>query len=163
MEKQNEGLQLEDDIEFLRKDWKFERIGWVFLTLFVLAAAAGLFGRGGFIWNKAVAGNSEDGLALEYNPFWRQQSPEELKITMSGADTSIVFSSTGLDDIKIENVLPQPEHLDHSENKLTVTYKNSAEARVIKVFLDPQKIGPFKCRVTTGNKPAANLSVFIYP
>ena len=163
MEKKDKELQLEEDLEFLRKDWKFERIGWVLMLVFLLAALAGVFGRGGLIWNETTVGNKTTGIEIEYSEVWRKEAPEELILTGSGADTVIEIYTRQMDMIKVENMLPQPERSEFTSDKITLFYQPVSGSRTIHVHINPLKFGRFKARVKAGTKEAVNFSVFIYP
>jgi hypothetical protein len=43
---QFDGLQLPQDLRFLRVEWKLQRLAWGALALILVAALAGLLGKG---------------------------------------------------------------------------------------------------------------------
>ena len=69
-------IELAEDMEFQRKNWRAERIGWAVLAFILLAAALGLFGQGPLGGTVVAAG--DDSLSLTYERFWRLSSPTRL-------------------------------------------------------------------------------------
>jgi hypothetical protein len=62
-------MEVNADIEFQRRVWRVQRIGWLIIAAVIVAALLGVFG-GGPLSRAAVQG---DGLRLEYERFARLQ------------------------------------------------------------------------------------------
>ena len=163
MEKINNELQIEQDVDFQRKNWKFERAGWLFMLLFVLAAVAGLFGRGGVIWNTSVAGDKNDGLEIKYSSFVRQQAPEELEINMGGTETTLVVQSKDFNKIQINNVVPQPEKTESSADKITYTFPPQQTDRSVNISYKAKEVGSAAFEISNGLGKKYSINQFIYP
>ena len=67
--KKIDDLQIDEDMEFQRRSWIVQRIGWAIFALVILLAALGLFGDG--ILSDTKAGQEEGALWLEYPRFER--------------------------------------------------------------------------------------------
>lgn len=65
-------LELDQDIDFQRRSWAVQRVGWGVMALVALAALLGLFGPGPI--NNAITGSKEAPLWLEYKRFGRFQT-----------------------------------------------------------------------------------------
>ena len=61
-QKQNDRLQINEDIEFQKKEWNWARLGWVLMLIIALAGLLGLFGQGPLSKSTARAG----GIEVEY-------------------------------------------------------------------------------------------------
>src|SRR5688572_7914845 len=79
----NHELQLEEELPMHERSWVIQRVGWVLIILFVLAAAAGLFGDGILSKKKSTSGNA----TAEYERFARYES--ETKILLQSPNESI--------------------------------------------------------------------------
>lgn len=84
------GLELDDVMEFQRRSWRVQRVGWMLMAMFIVAALAGLFGNGPVA--HATAG-SAGSLFLRYDRFNRLHGPHSLEIDVSpsaiGADSTV--------------------------------------------------------------------------
>ncbi len=75
-------LDIRHDLEYHRRLFVFQRIGWALLALFVLAALLGLIGAEGPL----NAGTAENDLVrVEYDRFPHQESPTQVDITLRHA------------------------------------------------------------------------------
>ena len=105
-------LQLSDDIDQQRRDWIFERIGWVLLAAALFAALAGLFGPG--IFGTARASAADGTLSVEYLRFVRARSPQELRVIVEPQNNGdsrfqVWIDSAYVDALSLERVTPQPD------------------------------------------------------
>ena len=64
-------LDVHQDLPHERLEWTFEPIGWVVIALVLLAALAGLLGRGPL--SRATVGHDGAALRVEYNCLARYQ------------------------------------------------------------------------------------------
>jgi hypothetical protein len=71
-------LEIDEDFEWERGEWTFERIGWGLMALFILAALAGFFGRGPV--SSRTAGIENGPFWVEYQRFVRYNAPEEIHV-----------------------------------------------------------------------------------
>jgi hypothetical protein len=62
-------MEINADLEFQRRVWAAQRIGWIAIGAFVIAALVGVFGQGP-LSSAAAGGNA---LRIEYERFARLQ------------------------------------------------------------------------------------------
>ena|SRR5687768_5760927 len=102
-------IQVNEDLSFLRKEWRFQRIGWGAMLLFVLLGLSGALGRGPL--SKAKAGNTAT-FALSYERLIRHAADTRLQITAGSTlrgDTLRVYVTSGyLNAFEIRNIVPEP-------------------------------------------------------
>jgi hypothetical protein len=103
-------LEIDEDIAFQRKEWRFQRIGVAALFLFVLAALLGLTGMGGPL-SRGEAGNSNGPLHVEYERFVRRGSSSKVTMHFRGATGATRFwvSAPYLEHVQIDSVIPTPD------------------------------------------------------
>src|SRR4051794_40698086 len=71
-------LEIEQDLAYQRREWAFERVGWLLLGLLLLAALVGLLGRGPL--SNTTAGDPGGPLRVEYQRFLRHRSTSTLRV-----------------------------------------------------------------------------------
>lgn len=103
---QSATLQVNSDRRFQECFWKLERLAWVGLGLFILAAVIGLTGKGGYFAQARVgAGNVE----ISYPRIARWQAPERLTIDLEASGpTRVILSQGFLSAFSVDSVTPQP-------------------------------------------------------
>ena len=103
-------LEIDEDVAFQQKEWKFQRIGLAALFLFVLAALLGLTGMGGPL-SHGEAGDSNGPLHVEYQRFVRRGSSSKMTLHLRGATGAIRFwvSAHYLEHVQIDSVAPAPD------------------------------------------------------
>src|SRR5215204_3554855 len=71
-------LELDQDLAFQHRQWRFERIGWAVMGLVIIASLAGLFGHSPFA--RAQVQTADHKLTVEYDRFARYESDAEIKV-----------------------------------------------------------------------------------
>ncbi len=107
-------LQVEQDLDFQRREWAIQRVGWVVMLLVVVAALLGLFGQG--VLGTATIGDSGDPLQLAYDRFDRKHAPTELQVEVAGrtvqeGQVRLWLNDRFLSQIELEQVVPEPEQV----------------------------------------------------
>jgi hypothetical protein len=110
-----EGIQLEENLEFQRREWAAQRIGAWTVLAFVVAAALGFFGAGG-AFSRARADAPDAGVWVEYDRFARVGAPARLQIHSSAHMNrtprhEVQLNRTFFDSIRIEQIVPEPQEM----------------------------------------------------
>lgn len=98
---------IEEDIDFQRKVWRFERLGWVLLLLLTVATLLGLFSEGLLCDHEASAG----ALRAEYGRFERNGAATRVVLTArgeAGTGVELILGSAFMATHDIEGIQPQP-------------------------------------------------------
>lgn len=138
-------LEIDQDLEFQRKAWVAQRVGWALMALFVLAAAVGLLGAGPLSHARAAIPGV---MTLEYERFARFESSETLTVRLDSAATAgevvrLSLNREFLDSAKIETVLPPPARVESAAGRLIYVFA-MGEPRVplvVTFTFEPQDIG----------------------
>lgn len=160
-------LQLSDDIDQQRRDWIFERIGWVLLAAALFAALAGLFGPG--IFGTARASAADGTLSVEYLRFVRARSPQELRVIVEPQNNGdsrfqVWIDSAYVDALSLERVTPQPDTVHAGAQRMTFEFAwDGAPGQVPITFeIEPREAGRLRARIGVDTS-AAEIRQFVYP
>ena len=101
-------LELGQDLPFQRRTWLVQRVGWGVVLLLLLAAAAGLLGRGPL--SEKTARSADGALGVRYGRFVRHRAPTtvQLQLAPDVADQGQVrlwLDLRYLEGVTIENIL----------------------------------------------------------
>ena len=160
-------LELEESMGFERKNWIAERIAWVLLTLFVLAALIGVFGRGGI--SSAKAGSAEQGMEAEYERFLRYHTSDNITFLVENSAKDSTYQlhlgTEWLEKVKIERVVPQPESEIATKDGIEYTFRVSPGHSPLRLcfYFEPHKTGTATVSVTSSDGKSLSFSQFIYP
>ena len=160
-------LEVHDDLEFQRKTWRFERIGWAVMGLIVLAALLGLTGSG---WlSQTIATNAQ--LRVEYDRFLRMEAPVVFKLHIGPASVSadavvLRVDAAFVEDFDIERVVPEPAAWRLTPEGAELRFAASGEGPlgVVNLRLQPQRYGPGTATIGLADQqPPVRLRYFVYP
>jgi hypothetical protein len=161
-------LQLDQDLEFERRTWTIERLGWVVLAMVGLAALIGLLGPGPL--SKTIAGEEGGALWLEYSRFGRLKAPLTLRLHLgpkAGQHGSVRLwlSREYLEGVKVESVTPPPVHVEAGPEQLTYVFAISelTHSTAVSLSLKAEQIGRQQGCVGLMNGPTVCFRQFIYP
>ena len=161
-------LEVDEDLEFQRRDWIFERAGWVALVLVLIAACAGLFGRGPLSDRSLTA---PDGSArVDWARFERHGSPAEFTLTVFRRSPVDTTTRVWLDEgfvagITLDRVIPQPvsEATDGGRLVLEIPTPRGVDSTRVIVRFTPDRIGERGIRLGIAGAAALRLDQFVYP
>lgn len=161
-------LEIGQDIDFQRRSWVAQRVGWAAMALVLTAAALGLFGPG--VFNAAVAGERGGALWLEYGRFWRSQSMATLRVHLvpaagTAGGSRVWLSRDYLDAVSVQRVTPPPERVEARPDRLTYVFALAEPGRptVVTFEVEPQRPGPLAAALGVEGGPAVGFTQFIHP
>lgn len=157
-------LEIEQDLERQRRSWLAQRIGWVALVAFLIAAGLGVFGGDGPL-REAKAGATS---AVSYDRFTRFGSPTELEILPSPADVRNAKVDVALDaaywlDFRVDAVTPEPDAVRAAAGQIVYTFLSSAEPEQVSFRITPLESGVQRGRVRIGGGETVEFTQLIYP
>lgn len=129
---------IEERYSFARKELRLQKVLVVVLFCFILVGLLGLFGDGYFSERTISAENYE----IEYQQFVREETPTELTIHLKkvSENISVSFNDDYVRQVRIEQVLPEPENMWIEDNRLFYSFGSSSEGSVI-FYLNPERSG----------------------
>jgi hypothetical protein len=153
-------FQIDDDLNFQRREWKVQRAGWIAMTLVIIAALFGVFGAGPL----SSATIERAGLRLEYERFGRLQRSSQLRFTISGTDDPVPLLIGGdyLDRVMIERITPEPGKAEARSDGVVFQFVLQGPA-VVTFHLMPKKFGLASGKARLGQAAPITFTQFIYP
>ena len=161
-------LQIAEDLEFQRKEWRFERIGWALMALVLLAALLGLLGPGPL--SNATAGEEGGALWAKYQRFAHRSALTRLEV-YAGPNTAqegqlrlwVSRETIGVNEVR--GIQPEPEQVSAAGDRFVYTFAVDDPAREVVVYflLEPTKY--FRQQIALGIEggPQLGFTQVLYP
>jgi hypothetical protein len=162
------GPEIHEDPRIERRHWLYERVVWTLMALVVLAEILGVFG-GGALSRGAVEAAS-NGLRVEYSRFSRRTSPTHLRVhvppgSASGGEVRVWIDRRYLDDVDVQHVTPEPDHVELGSERLTYVFRTQdpAAAAEIAFAVEPQSWGRIRGRAGVEGGEQVAFAQIIFP
>lgn len=159
-------LEINQDLEFQRRMWKAERIGWSAMAMLLVGALLGLFGNGPLSWTTA----SDESLMVEYQRFGRHQAPLQLRVHLQAdlvKDDMLFFQfdRAFLADVQLTRITPKPVAEQPISDGIRFVWSSSAKdgSMLVTVSYQPEHIGLLTPRLSVSNAASLSIRQFIYP
>ena len=152
------GLQIDDDKEFQRKEWRAQRIGIIGLALLVAVAAAGLTGMGGPL-NDAEAGRRGDPVFVEFERVVRQGATSSMTVHLHHAPGVVKFwvSTPYLENVRIASIDPEPERVVLEQSRQVFEVQAGATDVAITIVMEHVAIGRLDAEIGLVDGPSVRL------
>ena len=163
-----DGLQIPQDLEFQSKEWRVQRIVWVFVVALLAAAVVGAVGPGPL----SSASTGAAGFRVHYLRFARWQAPETLSVSAEPDDSGtlqVSMNQSFLDSMAVQQITPEPAGVKTSGDHFLYTFdvNPAAESIDITFDLEPTSMGTVHGIVGVGAVNAvsspARFTQLVYP
>lgn len=99
---------------FERRKWAVDRVIWVIMLAFIVAALLGVFGSGLFSRETIEQAYGSGSIKVEHPRFARFHAPEDLQVTVLAPDATgdtlrVSISSEFTDQAQIRRINPEPD------------------------------------------------------
>ncbi len=163
-----ENVEVGLDLQF-EKRWRVTQwCMWILLTLFVIAGAAGLFGRGALSKAEVLSGNGS--LLVEYQRFARYQTPAVLKVTIRqsadvGRHIVLTLPMELLETLRLDQTSPLPETVTTTDGSAVLRFSAAAQGAQMQIKLaqQPDKPGRLAGSIAVQGAGAVFIKQLIYP
>lgn len=159
-------LQLDEEMDFLRAAWRWQRVGWIAMALLVLSALAGLLGQGPLAHHEAAVG----ALQVRYERIAREAALTTLHVEIDSAairDGTVELSLDRryLGRVQIERVSPQPRSVVAGVDTLRFRFDAMREHGPVAVRFDlvPRRAGPQTAGLRLADGTTLDLFQFVLP
>lgn len=150
------------------REWWAERIGWVVISVILIAALLGMFGPGPLSHREV---SSEDGrLTVEYYGVERYSAPCELRISFEPSDAEaelvqLAISRSLVDEIRVETITPPPIATSLEAELVVYAFRvaDLSEKGHVVYRIQHESFGPLAGTITLLPGSEAELSQFICP
>jgi len=161
-------LELDQDLDRQRLEWRIQRAGWFAIAALLLAALVGLFGSGPV--SRTFADDPNSPLWLEYERFGRQRKPTTLRLHLgpgsaSGSRARVWIDGDYLADVRIERITPRPEREESGPGRTYFTFATTAADRptVVTFHVQPERIGALPGQVGLDDGAPLRFRQWIHP
>jgi hypothetical protein len=159
-------LDLPDDLEFHRTNWRAERIGWFFILAIMVSAVLGLAGRGPL----GVTRVGDETLAVVYDRVMRNDARGTVTIRLGPSVThdSVVrlWASQGiLHSCSPDEIVPTPDEVVTGGDQMTFRIHVTPGADSATVILNcaPRATGVRQGALGIVNGPSVTLRTLVLP
>lgn len=160
-----DGLELDQDLAFQRREWVAERVGWFAIAALLVAALLGVFGTGPF--SSASSGGAL--VRIDYERFGRRLAPVELRIRL-GEDASqggvarMWIAHDYLDSVHLEGITPEPDATEARADRIVFAFAVAdGGPGTVAFHMRPDSFGVLSGRVGVVDGPELRFWQFIYP
>lgn len=159
-------LEIDQDLTYQRREWVFERVGWGVMLLIVLAALAGLIGKG----PASDATAHAEGLRVEYERYLHYHASTALTVRVDGSETDrdeirLGISREFLERVEVTQIAPESLRVETAGDRQVFVFRvaeRGAPAAVTMRF-EPDKPGSLAAEVGLDGRGAVRLEMFVYP
>jgi hypothetical protein len=154
----------QSELEYHRREWVVQRIGWGAMVVFVGAAALGLFGHG--ILSDASIGDASVA-TVKFERFARHASAARIEIAIApaaaaSATVSFEVNASYLNAFEVRSIVPEPRKVETNGERIRFTFDARATPTTIMLVVVPEKIGR-KLAVFKVADRELRFEQFIYP
>jgi hypothetical protein len=152
-----------DDPRFMQRNWRFQRTGWVVITLLLLLAVGGLLGRGPL---SARHAGSAGGLEVSYHRVVRMEAEEQLDFLLpESAGPATLFISQGfLSRVRIDHISPEPERVEVRPDGQQLHFqRGAAGALPVRIVFYPKKPGSLAAGFAEAGAPVVPITMMVLP
>jgi hypothetical protein len=116
-------IEVDQDLEFQEKEWLAERLGWLIGLVLLLAALAGVFGKGPLSYATRASGP----LRVSWERLARNNSSLDLQVSLADApgqdgQLQVWLDRAYIDEFQIETVTPLPASMHIAGSRLVVVF-----------------------------------------
>jgi hypothetical protein len=160
-------IELQENPGFQLWEWRLQRLGWWALSLVVLAAMLGLFGKG--LLSGGEARNAPGSLRVRYERFARVGASNRITLDLPPAQSSdsvlLHLNRRYFDSVRIETVTPGPAGIDVGPDEVVFRFSTAATGRtpVSIVFdVEPLRAGRLPAVLRTNTEPMLTFTQLVY-
>jgi hypothetical protein len=158
-------LEIDEDLQFQQKEWRFQRIGIVLLFAFVLSAFLGFTGMGGPM-SRAEAGEEGGPLHVEYQRVVRRGGKSTMRLNFHRDPPGFIqfwVSAPYLEKVTIDAVAPAPQTVAVEGTRHVYTIRAESPDVTVTVQMEHQTFGRLEAEVGIVRGPTVSfrqLSLF---
>ncbi len=160
-------LEVSQNLDYQRRMWAVQRVGWALMVLALLAALVGLVGDGPL--SDASAGDG-GALRVEYPRFARHRAPGTLEFRLTPGDGAqrearVWLNREYLRGVTVETVFPEPASVETGPEGITYVFTLAQPGQPATVIFNlmHETIGRQQGRVRLDDGEPVTFGQFIYP
>jgi len=152
-------VEIDEDLSFQSSMWRFQRWGWKFFSLVLVAALAGLFGSGPL----ASSAISRDSVSVLFDRFQRSTAESSLQIHIAPwpAEGLSVKISRPLAD-SFTSIVPAPDVVRLSSQEATYAFLPTRQGSEVRFLLRAGSPG-WSTHIVKVHDREFRLWILVYP
>ena len=152
-------LDIDEDLNFQRREWSLQRVGIGILFLFVLAALLGLTGMGGPL-SHGEAGERGGAVFVEFERFVRRGTASTIKLHLraSPGDVRVFVSAPYFEHVRIESVAPEPELVTIEAARHVYLIRMGSSEAIVTLQVDHRSYGTLEAEVGLVDGPSVRFT-----
>jgi hypothetical protein len=158
--------EIDEDLEFERRQWVVQRVSWVICSLILVAGFIGLLGSGPL----SHVGTSAGPLTLEYERFVRNLSPTVFRLRVDSGvavdqQIGVWLDQDLVDKFDITQIIPEPIDAEAGADRVVYYFGVTESDPLSEITFDvqPSEPGLSRSRLGIVNGPEIEFDQFIYP
>jgi hypothetical protein len=160
-------LEIDQDLQFQRREWTVQRVAWAIMLLIVVGAVAGLFATGPL--SSASATTDDGALSASYGRFGRHEAYTSINLEVSSdavqADEVRIFANHAfLDTWTIESITPEPDTSELVDDGITWSFTaNLTASGEITIRVKPERVGIRSGEIGLADGERVTIRQLVYP
>jgi hypothetical protein len=154
-------IEVNQDLDFQRAEWRAQRAGWVVLALLALIALFGGFGKG-YLANASVRSSRD--LTVEYERIARHGAPSRMMLRFDrlSGEVGIAFPNDYFEHGELISITPEPERTESGAGTISYFFQVRPNAR-IHFLCKPDRLGTRRVRLVATNNAVVQFRQFVLP
>ena len=159
MSRKDRTLDIDEDLNFQKREWFFQRVGIGILFLFVLAALLGFTGKGGPV-SHGEAGERGGPVFVEFERFVRSSTTSTLTLHLRAApgDVRVFVSAPYFEHVRIENVVPEPELVTIEAARHVYLIRMGSSEAIVTMQVDHESYGTLEAEIGLVDGPSVRFT-----
>ena len=161
----NRTYPFQEDMQFQRRTWLAERIGWIAMAALLLAGLAGIFFHGPL--SHTVARSSDESISVEYERFAHKTALTHLIVRTDAPLPDHVLVRLGPSFANmhdIDSLEPRPVRSSGGSYGLEFLFARSSAGDLgVYVAARPKRFGFMSLHVEVEGRGALNIAQLVYP
>lgn len=137
------GLDIDQDMRFLRRDWRVHRIGWAAMVALVAVALAGGLGRGAL----ADVTRSAGAMHVHYDRVARHEARTLLEVRVPPSARTVWIDQSLEERWRIEQMVPAPNAVRLQADRVVYEVNVGAQGGLVRFDLLPERMGRARGRI----------------
>lgn len=162
------GIDIDQDMVYQWREWRVQRIAWVFFAAILLAGLLGLLGQGPL--SKGRIGAPDESIALDFERIDRANAPTGLVVTLGpnvaqGGTAQVALSREFIERISIEAVVPEPQSVETGAAEVIYTFEveDPAQPASMRLGFRYELAGRARGAVRLVDGPTLRFETFVWP
>lgn len=163
-----EEIEVGCDLDFERRWWRIQRIGWLVFVLLLIAGVLGFFGHGPL--SKATVNPPGSALLVDYDRLARRETPCMLelhleKAALASGEVRIHLNHALVDQTQIKQIVPAPLAAEPLADGVRYLFRidPTCDSACIRFSENPTTPGYVDAEVTVEGARPVRFRQFIYP